>query len=147
VEPLGRRPKLNDICLFVSDFEGSLRFYRERFGLTVKRLQPDERSPNYAEFDFEGTSLTLWARTGVETVLDPRHLGGQGHRFMIAVRVPAPADVDRIHRELTGRGVRCIGSPVTFPFGARASYFQDHEENIWEVFAWERGDGPGLLHP
>ena len=72
-------------------------------------------------------------------------LGPYGHHFMLAVRVPALEDVDGIYQELTANGVRCIHPPVTYPFGSRAAYFQDCEDNIWEVFAWEEGNGPGLL--
>ncbi len=139
--------KVNDICLFVTDFENSLKFYTEKFGFRVKRLQPDAEHANYAEFEFQGTSVTLWAKSGVETVMDARFLGGTGHRFMIAVKVPSLADVDAIHAELTGRGVACAMPPTTYPFGSRAAYYQDYEENIWEVFAWEEGNGPGLLDP
>ena len=145
MEHLEKLTKLNDICLFVSDFENSLKFYTEKFGFKIKRLQPDPEHANYAEFVFQGASVTIWAKSGVETVLDPRVLGGTGHRFMIAIKVPALDDVDRIYEELTGRGVTCIMQPTTYVFGARASYYQDYEENIWEVFAWESGDGPGLL--
>ena len=47
--------KLNDICLFVKDFQGALKFYTEKFGFKVKRLQPDPEHANYAEFEFHGT--------------------------------------------------------------------------------------------
>lgn len=145
MDGLSKLTRVNDICLFVTDFNNSLKFYTEKFGFKVKRLQPDPEHANYAEFDFQGTSVTLWAKSGVETALDPKFLGGTGHRFMIAVKVPALADVDEIYEQLTGRGVACIMKPTTYPFGARASYYQDYEENIWEVFAWEEGNGPGLL--
>ena len=38
--------KLNDICLFVKDFQGALKFYTEKFGFKVKRLQPDPEHAN-----------------------------------------------------------------------------------------------------
>ena len=28
--------KINDICLFVKDFQGALKFYTEKFGFKVK---------------------------------------------------------------------------------------------------------------
>ena len=136
---------LNDICLYVKDFQGSLKFYTEKFGFKVKRLQPDEENANYAEFEFNGTGVTLWEKKGVCEVLDSKYLDGPGHHFMLAVKVPQMEDVDNIYKELVGNGVNCIKEPTTFEFGSRAAYFQDHEENIWEVFAWEEGDGPGLL--
>ena len=55
-------------------------------------------------------------------------------------------DVDELYEEFTKRGVKCISKPHTYNFGSRAAYFLDHEENIWEFFAWcEGGDGPALV--
>ncbi len=145
MEKLELLRKMNDICLFVKDFNGSLKFYTEKFGFEVKRLQPDEQNPNYAEFSFAGASVTMWQENGVMPIVGKEALGGEGHHFMIAIKVPSLKDVDDIYEELTSRGVRCLSKPTTYPFGARASYYNDHENNIWEVFAWEEGNGPGLL--
>ena len=142
---LDKLTKLNDICLFVDDFRGSLNFYVEKFGFRVKRLQPDPEHANYAEFDFHGTAVTLWQKDGVIAAMGEEALGVYGHHFMIAVKVPELADVDAIYEELTGNGVECFQKPTTYEFGSRAAYFKDFEGNIWEVFAWEEGNGPGLL--
>ena len=138
---LEKLTKLNDICLFVDDFWGSLNYYVEKFGF---RLQPDPEHANYAEFDFNGTGVTLWQRDGVVAAMGD-HLGEYGHHFMLAVKVPALADVDAIYQELTANGVESIQQPTTYEFGSRAAYFLDYEKNIWEVFAWKEGNGPGLL--
>ena len=137
--------KLNDICLFVDDFKGSLNFYVEKFGFKVVRLQPDPENANYAEFEFNGTSVTLWQKDGVIETMGNEHLGEYGHHFMIAVKVPEMKDVDDIYEELTANGVECFQKPTTYPFGSRAAYFLDYEKNVWEVFAWEEGNGPGIL--
>lgn len=138
--------KINDICLYVNDFKGSLKFYTEKFGFKVKRLQPNPENANYAEFDFKGTSISIWEKKGgVYEAFDRKYIDGNGHSFMIAIKVPTLQDVDDIYEELTENGVNCILKPETFPFGARASYYQDFENNIWEVFAWVEGNGPGLL--
>lgn len=145
MQPLEKLAKINDICLYVNDFKGSLNFYTNKFGFTVKRLQPNPENPNYVEFEFQGSSVTMWDKKGVCEVLDEKYLGGEGHHFMIAVKVPKEEDVDAIHAELTSRGVVCISPPTVYPFGSKAVYYQDHERNIWEVFAWMEGNGPGLL--
>lgn len=142
---LDKLTKVNDICLYVKDFQGALKFYTEKFGFKVKRLQPDPEHANYAEFEFCGTGVTLWEKTGVCDVIDHKYIDGEGHPFMIAVKVPKLQDVDDIAAELIGNGVNCIKEPTTYGFGSRAAYFQDFEKNIWEVFAWEEGNGPGLL--
>ena len=137
--------KLNDICLFVDDFKGSLNFYVEKFGFKVVRLQPDPEHANYAEFEYDGTCVTLWQEDGVIEAMGNEHLGEYGHHFMIAVKVPEMKDVDDIYEELTANGVECFQKPTTYPFGSRAAYFLDYEKNVWEVFAWEEGNGPGIL--
>lgn len=142
---LDKLTKINDICLFVKDFKGSLDFYTTKFGFKIKRLQPTPETANYVEFDFQGTSVTMWEKSGVIECVDTKYLDGDGHHFMIAIKVPTFQDVDDISEELIGNGVNCIQKPVTYKFGSRAAYFQDFEKNIWEVFAWEEGNGPGLL--
>ena len=137
--------KLIDICLFVKDFQGALKFYTEKFGFKIKRLQPDPEHANYAEFEFCGTAVTLWDKKGLCEVVDHTYIDGEGHHFMMAVKVPKLQDVDDIAQELIGNGVNCIKEPTTYGFGSRAAYFQDFEGNVWEVFAWEEGNGPGLL--
>ena len=138
--------KLNDICLYVQDFDACLKFYVECFGFRIKRLQPTPETANYVEFDFHGTAITMWQIDGVRALLQDEILGSLGHHFMIAVRVDTPELVDEIHDELTRRGVSCARKPESYPFGARSAYYLDYEENIWEVFAWiGGGNGPGLL--
>jgi catechol 2,3-dioxygenase-like lactoylglutathione lyase family enzyme len=142
---LSNMNRVNDLCLFVKDFTGALRFFTEKFGFTLKRLQPDAEHANYAEFEFAGTSVTLWDAAGAGSVIDPAYIEGEGHHFMIAIKVPRVEEVNDIHAALTERGVVCIREPTDFAFGSRAAYFLDHEKNIWEIFAWHEGNGPGLL--
>ncbi len=132
--------KLNDICIFVSNIERSVKFYTQKLGFKIKR-----RQPGYVEFNFQGTSVTLWQANGVQQAIPSEHLGENGHHFMLAVRVPTMNDVDRIWKELSKKGVDFISLPETYLWGARAIYFKDIEGNIWEVFAWEKDEGPGLI--
>lgn len=136
---LEKLAKLNDICLFVNDLETCEAFYREKLRFAVKRVQP-----GYREFDFHGASVTLWEKPGVFAAIPREALGSDGHHFMLAVRVPTNDEVDEIWAELMDRGVPALAPPETYPWGARAAYFADPEGNIWEVFAWEEGLGPGL---
>ncbi len=138
--------KINDICMFVKDFNGALEFFTKKFGFKVKRLQPSIINADYAEFEFKGTSITLWQIDGVTKVIDKKYLKEKGHNFMIAVKVESVDCVDQIHKEFIKNGVICIKEPTDYPFGSRAAYYLDFEENIWEMFAWIDGkNGPGLL--
>lgn len=133
---LKQMTKINDICLYADDFEMMKKFYVEMFDFEIIRCQPDPSLPNYIEFDFQGTSLTLWEKTGVLKVLKEEDLGSNGHHFMLAIRVPETRDVDEIYDILIKRGVHCLKEPKSYPFLCRAAYFQDPEQNIWEVFAY-----------
>lgn len=144
--PLDHFNRINDICLFVDDFWASVEFFTEVFGFTVKRLQPTPETANYAEFDFQGATLSLWERSAVEADAVPAEvLGTKGHHFMIAVKVPTVEDVTAIHDELAARGATVVQPPTDYVFGSRACYVLDIEKNVWEIFAWFEGDGPGLL--
>ena len=137
---LEKLAKLSDICLFVKDIERSVEFYTKKLGFKIKR-----RQPGYVEFIFQGTSVTLWQIPGMHCAIPPQHLGDNGHRFMIAVRVETFGDVDSIWAELEQNGVELISPPKTYPWSARAAYFKDIDGNIWEIFAWEDNEEPGLL--
>jgi lactoylglutathione lyase len=140
--PLDLVNRLNDVCLFVKDFEAAKRFYTEKMGFKIKRHQK-----GYAEFDFRGSTVTIWDEKGVAAAIPPAELGPVGHHFMLAVRVSSFAEVDAISDELIARGVLAISRAETYEWGSRAAYFKDCEGNIWEIFAWEEADGPGLLDP
>ena len=133
--------KINDFCLFVEDYQGTVAFYRDKLGFEFKREQP-----GYMEFVFQGTSITLWDLKGVYRAIPPEYLA-KGHRFMVAIRVPNLQDVDDLYAELSAKGVKFITPPETFPWEARAAYFTDPEGNIWEIFAWPGGKVPGLFKP
>ena len=62
---LDKLTKINDICLFVQDFQGSLKFYIEKFQFKLKRLQPNADHPNYSEFELSGTGVPFWDITGL----------------------------------------------------------------------------------
>jgi catechol 2,3-dioxygenase-like lactoylglutathione lyase family enzyme len=133
--------KINDFCLFVENFELCVDFYMNTLGFDLKRQQE-----GYVEFEFHGTSITLWDINGVYTAIPREHLNN-GHRFMVAILVPELSDVDDLYHELTARGVNFISLPVTYPWEARAAYFTDPEGNIWEIFAWAGEKVPGLVKP
>lgn len=138
---------INDICLFVSDFRQSVEYYQSVFGFTIKRAQPDSVNPEYVEFDFRGTGITLWDRSSViRDAIPQRFLGNTAsHNFMIAVMLDTPRQVTDLFNEIKNRGGKIISEPKDFHFGSRACYLLDHENNIWEIFSWFTGNGPGLL--
>lgn len=140
--------KINDICFFVDDFPKALEYYQNVFGFKVKRAQPNNKNPNYIEFEFQGTSITIWNRQSViADAIPEQFLGGnQSHNFMIAIKVDSPEQVTQIFETLKTRGAKIACEPKDFHFGSRACYLLDYEDNIWEIFAWLEDNGPGLLN-
>lgn len=141
---------IDAVCFFPRDFEGSRRFFEEVWGLKPKRIQPPVAetgfTTNFIEYTLRGATIAIWDRKEVSDIMGADAIGGEGHNYMTAVKLPRMEDVDELYEEFTKRGVKCISKPHTYKFGSRAAYFLDHEENIWEFFAWcEGGDGPALV--
>ena len=136
------------ICFFPKDFDGSRKFFEEKWGFRPKRIQPTVENPNFIEYSFRGATIAIWARDAVAEIMGEENLMDEAHNFMAAIKVPRVEDVDEIYEDFTAKGVVCISKPETFGFGSRAAYFLDYERNIWEIFAWvEGGDGPALVNP
>ena len=140
--------KINDICFFSSDFFKSLEYFQQVFGFKVKRAQPDSIHPTYIEFEFSGTPITIWNRTNViSDAIPERFLGPPGTpNLRTAIKLDTPEQVTETFNRLKDRGAKVACEPKDFHFGSRACYLLDYEDNIWEIFAWFEGNGPGLLN-
>lgn len=141
---------IDAVCFFPKDFEGARRFFEDVWGFKPKRIQPPVQetgfTTNFIEYIFRGATIAIWDRKEVIDIMGEEAIGGEGHNYMTAVKLPRVEDVDELYEEFVGRGVTCISKPTTHSFGSRAAYFLDYEKNIWEFFAWcEGGDGPALV--
>ena len=134
-EQLNQLRQINDICLFVKDFDQTVKFYTEVFGMKCLSIRRGPTHGSYAEFSFCGTELTLWSRDGIEEILGKDFFCGNGGCFMIAIRLAEQKDVDALSALLLSRGAVCLKKPETYPFGFRACYFADCENNVWEIFS------------
>lgn len=143
----GKVVRLNDICIFVKDFWGSYEYYTKVFGLKPKRYQPDKENATYVEFEFQDSTVTMWEKSAViRDAIPAEYLGDEtSHNYMVAIKLSTVEEVTKMYKELKERGAKVIKAPVDYEFGTRAVYLQDHENNIWEIFAWFEGDGPGLV--
>ena len=68
-EQLDQLRQINDICLFVKDFDQAVKFYTEVVGMECLSIRRGPTHGSYAEFSFCGTELTLWSRDGIEEIL------------------------------------------------------------------------------
>src|SRR5436189_3625031 len=99
---LGEAKKISDVCLLVEDIERTVDFYVNRLGFRLRR-----RAKGFADFRSQGITLAAWELDHIN-----RHCGvsnapapAGAHKVCVAVELEAPAEVDRIHQELSAKGV------------------------------------------
>lgn len=122
---------LSDLCLLVDDMDRSVAFYRDTMGLEVKRLDT-----GFSEFHTGACTLALWLRSDISGNLDMPRLREQGTGVMAAVRMPDRDAVDAETARLEAAGVAISRQPQEWPWNAYASYFDDPDGNLWEVYCW-----------
>ncbi|WP_187972834.1 VOC family protein [Aquibium microcysteis] len=138
----GTEHRISDICLLVEDIQRTVDFYVDRLGFRLRR-----RAEGFADFHGEGVTLAAWEighisrHTGVSDVRAPR----AAHKACVAVRLDAPAEIDRVHAALSAKGVPFQGPPADYVWNARCAYFTDPDGTLWELYAWLDG-GPGDYH-
>ena len=119
---------LGYVVLFVEEFDLTLAFYTDKVGLPVRF-----RAEGYAELAVEGSRFALLARSRVPELVGSAHAGRPApgaHEGAVTFLVE---DVERAHRELSGRGVPFLGSPQNRPWGQRTAYFHDPEGHLIEL--------------
>jgi len=119
---------LGYVVLFVEDLDRALAFYRDKVGLPV-RFQ----DKGYAELAVAGSKFVLLARSRLPELVGAAHTGrpaSGAHEAGVTLLVE---DVDRVHRELSGRGVTFLAGPQSRPWGQRTAYFQDPEGHLIEI--------------
>jgi len=138
----GTEKRISDICLLVEDIERTVRFYVDKLGFRLRR-----RAEGFADFHGAGVTLAAWElghinqHTGVSNLRSPKG----AHKACVAVRLDDPAEIDRLHAELSAKGVTFYGEPANYVWNARCAYFTDPDDTLWELYAWLEG-GPGDYH-
>ena len=119
---------LGYVVLFVEDLDRTLAFYMDKVGLPV-RFQ----DKGYAELAVAGSKFALLARSRVAELTGDAHAvrpAPGAHEGSVTLLVE---DVDRAHKELTGRGVAFLGTPKDRPWGQRTVYFHDPDGHLIEM--------------
>lgn len=150
MDPLEKINCIDAVCFFPKDFEATRKFFEEVWGLEPKRIQPPsqetENKVNFITYSLYSASVALWDQKEVKNIMGDEIIGGEGHNYMVAVKLSSAEEVDKLCEHLLNHGATCIKLPNTYNFGAHATYFFDNEKNIWEFFAWDKGgDGPALV--
>ncbi|HTX54366.1 MAG TPA: VOC family protein [Candidatus Baltobacteraceae bacterium] len=131
---------LGYMVLFVDNFEQMMEFYSKKVGLPV-RLRAD----GYAEFAVEGSKFALLTRTRAAELVGQKHAGRPApgaHDSAVTILVD---DVDKVYRDLSGRGVQFVGGPADRLWGQRTAYFCDPEGHLIEIGTnLPRAERPGV---
>ena len=75
------------ICFFPKDFDGSRRFFEDKWGFQPKRIQPTVENPNFIEYSFRGATIAIWARDAVAEIMGEHE--GSIRRGIAEGRIPA----------------------------------------------------------
>jgi lactoylglutathione lyase len=117
--------------LAVSDFERSLRFYRDLLGLTVEALYDD---PPYATLTAAGARISLAEqghpaedRPGVTMAV------AADRSRLAAILVLELEDARRAYEQLRAAGVSFLAEPFSPPWGGCRCFALDPDGNLIEL--------------
>lgn len=116
--------KLFAVCLLVKDFDKALKFYRDILGLTV-----NSQDGEFADFKLGETPLAIFSRKAAIAMFPEKYMGESGgacYGFQVA-------DVEKSCKDLQAKGVKIFEGPKVTAWGQTVAYFQDPNNNIWEI--------------
>jgi len=111
-------------CLLVNDFNKSLSFYRDTLGLEVNSTEG-----KFANFKVENIELAIMEKSAAKEMFSEKYIGGNGS-VLLCFQVD---DVETSAKELQDKGVIFISGPKVTSWGQTVAYFQDPDNNIWEI--------------
>ncbi len=116
--------KLFAVCLLVSDFDKSFDFYKNVLGLKV-----NSHEGKFANFKLEGTELAIFQKDKAASMFPEKHMN-EGGSAVIGFQVN---NVKKACIDLKSKGVKIFEGPKTTEWGQTVAYFNDPDDNIWEV--------------
>ena len=111
-------------CLLVNDFDKSLAFYRDILGLEL-----NTQEGKFANFKVENIELAIMQKENTKELVPAEYLNNGGSVFL-CFQVD---DVNLAYETLKKKGVSFITSPKVTSWGQVVAYFQDPDNNIWEI--------------
>lgn len=112
-------------CLLVNDFDKSLAFYRDVLGLELNTQQG-----KFANFKVENIELAIMQKDQAVEMLPEKYMAITGGSVLLCFQVE---DVNKTCDELKAKGVIFISGPKVTSWGQTVAYFQDPDNNIWEI--------------
>jgi len=131
---------LGYVVLFVEDLDRLVAFYADKVGFPVRL-----RAEGYVEFAVEGAKFALLARSRLGQLTGDAHTGRPAPGAHEGAATILVEDVDRVHRELSARGVPFLGTPQNRAWGQRTVLFHDPEGHLIEIATnLPRAERPGV---
>lgn len=124
-------PRLTLVTLGVTDFDRSLRFYRDGLGLPVDKVVEGV----VAFFVLGGTRLALHPRQMLAEDADVPAAGSGFAGVTLAHNVRTRDDVVRLLQEAVAAGATITRPAHDTDWGGHAGYFADPDGFLWEG-AW-----------
>lgn len=121
--------RLTLITLGVDDHARMRQFYTEVFG-----WEPTEASnEDITFFQLNGIQLALFGREELAEDAAVNAEGSGFKRFTLAHNLRSEQAVDKLFRELAGKGAEIAKKPQKTPWGGYSGYIADPEGNLWEI--------------
>ncbi|WP_340561654.1 VOC family protein [Streptomyces sp. GSL17-111] len=125
-------PRFDLVGMVTADMAATLAFYR-RLGLDIPA---EADTAPHAEAVGPGGVRLAWDTLDVIAALHPGWELPQGPgRMSLAFRCDDPAEVDRVHAELTAAGYRGLKEPWDAFWGQRYAVVEDPDGNGVDLFA------------
>lgn len=125
------KPKIDMIGIITNKFEEMKEFYSKVLGFKIQ-LEMEQ----YVEFENEGTRFAISTNKVMSDVTNHSSYKEEkkGQSLELAFRVNTPEEVDSYFQEIIDKGATSIKEPANMPWGQRAAFFADPDENIHEIF-------------
>ena len=124
------RPRIDAVGVVVSDLARSLAFY-EALGCRFEDHAPGD---GHTVADLGGVRLMLDTEASIETFWPGTSWLRPG-RVTLAAHCGTPADVDRLHDELSALGAGSEHSPFDAPWGHRYATVRDPDGSNVDLYA------------
>lgn len=112
------------VCLLVDDFDKSFDFYKNTLGLEVNSSEG-----HFADFKLEGTSLAIFGKDEAIAMFPNKYMKSGGGS-VIGYQVD---NLDEALKQLKENKITIFEGPKTTAWGQKVAYFNDPDNNIWEV--------------
>lgn len=123
---------LTHVCVITGNVARLRDFYAQ-----VLQMAPTTDRPEYVEFAFNGSALSLYDANAFQEYAQDAALPGRNRSVMVEFRVD---DVDAEYERLLRLQIDWVKPPSTQPWGNRSTYFRDPDGNLVNVYTRVSGD-------